>query len=139
MKKNFRENLEKAIVAKERCDGPSQYCTISVEDNWQIKIYANPSNEDVHKTVAAMVPLLGSLKKKADYFGSLSFIGANEFFDISIKTPEQCKIVGYKIEKRPKMLTVQTAEIETVRVPVTDCDFQSGKVKAGEFEPIAQE
>ena len=57
---------------------------------------------------------------------------------MTVVTPEQCKIVGYKIEKRPKRVVVESAEIEIVKTAVTDCDFRSGKVKAGEFEPLSE-
>jgi hypothetical protein len=137
MKENFRNNLEKAIQAK---SSVSEYCTITIENDWTIKVYAHPSESKLHQVVAALTSLTGRLEKKqAPYGTEFQFIGNNEDFHVTVITPERCKIVGYKIAKRPKRVIVETAEIEEVKTPVTDCDFRAGKVKAGEFEPILAE
>ena len=73
--------------------------------------------------------------KQEKYGTAFEFRGNNEFISVRITTPEQCKIVGYKIEKRPKNVVVESTEIEEIKTPVTDCDLRAGRVKAGEFEP----
>ena len=134
MKEGFREALEKAIAAKESFD---EYSQITINHDWKIDVYVSPSENSVHRAVAAFTGLIGKLEKKqSSYRTEFNFVGENEFFDVKITTPEQCRIVGYKVEKRPKRVVVDSAEIETVRTPVTDCDFRAGKVKAGEFEPV---
>jgi hypothetical protein len=140
MKANFKELLEKAVDAKALCDGPSEFFKIEINDDWKITVYAHPSEEKLHKVVGALISLTGKLEKRQEAWGTgMHFFGANDDFDVQVVTPEKCKIVGYKIEKRPKKVTVETAEMETVKTPVTDCDFRAGKVKSGEFEPVKEE
>lgn len=134
MKENFRSNLEKAILAK---NSVSEYCTVEIENDWTIKVYAHPSEEKLHQVVSSLTSLTGRLEKKQAAYGTeFHFVGMNEDFNVVVVTPEQCKIVGYKIEKRAKRVVVESNETETIKTPVTDCDFRSGKVKAGEFEPL---
>ena len=140
MKEGFLDKIVKAIEAKGKCDSPNQYCTISIEDDWKIKIYAHPSEDNLHQTVAALTSLTGKMEKRQEMWGSaFEFFGENENYHVTVKTPEQCKIVGYKIEKRPKKVMVESSEMEIVKTAVTDCDFRAGKVKAGEFEPLQPE
>lgn len=138
MKDNFKENIEKAITAKDKCG--DQYCQITINHDWKIEVYAHPSEEELHATVSALTGLTGKLTKKQEMFGtSFEFSGEKDSISVRIRTPEQCKIVGHRIEKRPKRVIVESAEIEEIRTPVTDCDFRTGKVKAGEFEPLKEE
>lgn len=134
MKDGFKDALEKAIAAK---DSFNEYSTLTINNDWGIDVYVYPSSNMVHQAVAAFTGLIGKLEKKQELWGTdFEFTGANDFMNVRIKTPEQCKIVGYKIEKRPKKVLIESSEIETVKTPVTDCDFRAGKVKEGEFEPL---
>lgn len=136
MKEGFKEALEKAIAAK---DSFNDYCTLTINNDWGIDVYVSPSADMVHQAVAAFTGLIGKLEKKQELWGTdFEFTGANDFINVKIKTPESCKIVGYKIEKRPKKVWIESSEIETVKTPVTDCDFRTGKVTAGEFEFIKE-
>jgi hypothetical protein len=137
MKDGFKEALGKAITAKESFP---EYSTITINNNWEIDVYVHPSESHVHLAVAAFTKLIGKLEKRQESYGTaFEFTGSNDNVNVRIITPEQCKIVGYKIEKRIKNVVVQSNEIEEVKTPVTDCDIKSGKVKIGDFETLIEE
>lgn len=137
MKEGFREALEKALTAK---DSFENYSQLTINHDWTIEVYVHPGSDDVHKAVSAFTGLVGKLEKKQESYGTaFEFVGSNDLLSVRIVTPEQCKIVGYKVEKRPKRVVVESSEIEEVKTPVTDCDFRAGRVKAGEFEPLPVE
>jgi hypothetical protein len=136
MNEGFKQELERAIIAKTQCE---EYSTITINSDWGIDVYVSPSEEKVHHAVSCFTGLVGKLEKKQALYGtSFEFVGHNAFLSVRITTPEQCKIVGYKIERKPKKVVVESAEMEEVKTPVTDCDFRAGRVKAGEFEPIKE-
>jgi hypothetical protein len=132
----FEVCLGQAIIAKKKIG--EDYCTVRIEHSWKIVVYAHPDEKNLHQVVAALTSLTGRLEK-GESAGSICFEGANGFFEVLVVTPEQCKIVGYKTEQRAKKKEIILDEYETVRTPVTDCEVRTGKVKAGDFEPVPAE
>ena len=132
MNENFNENLKKAIEAKRQVKG---YCTVTVEHDWKIKVYAHPDSSKVHEAVAALTPLTGRMEKQ-EGFGSIDFCGENESFSTKVITLEECKILGYKLKKSSKPVMVESGEMEEVveREAITDCAIRQGKYTKADIE-----
>jgi hypothetical protein len=105
----------------------------------------NLSDENRHKILGVLTPLVGRLDKKVDGT-TIDYKGWGNGISISVYRIDSCKIVGYKktVERVAKKETrvvkkeeeVETGEFEEEEklVPITDCQIREGKASESDIE-----
>lgn len=112
---------------------------------WPASWGENLSDENRHKVLAALTPLVGRLDKKVDGT-TIDYKGSGNDISINIYRIDSCKIVGYKktvarvakkemrtVEKEEEVETGEYEEEEKL-VPITDCQIREGKASESDIE-----
>jgi hypothetical protein len=140
-----REKLNKVLDAVEALTDPVE-ATITVTGYGDITINVYPKDfwetgwteEQRHKNLAAMTPLVGRLEKVVSGT-DIGYKGEANGIFIRLNYVDSCKILGYRTEKKivrkevPVEVTYEDVE-EEVRVPVTDCEIRSGTATMEDIE-----
>lgn len=82
MNENFDEHLRWAVNAKREI---GDYFSITIEWDWKIKIYCQPSEINRHKAVGILTPLVGQLVRE-ESCGTMDYVGENKNFYVYIAT-----------------------------------------------------
>lgn len=136
-----RDKLNKILDAR---DSLERIASVDIEiyPGGDFRLWVTPmtylapmSEEERHKVLAALTPLVGKIERKDE----TDYQGTGNGITVDLHRATTCKILGYKtvtkkfrkeIERQPEYEVVE----EEVRVAITDCDVKAGRAKEDEIE-----
>lgn len=77
-------------------------------------------HEKYHGVVSLLTSTFDRLDKSISY-GVQSWKAQKDNTDLTMYSVASCKIVGYRNVEKPKVIEVETEDMETVAEPIYDC------------------